>query len=101
MKSIPRTTQLRRLISTECIPMPGVFNAAMARLVERSGFSAVYLSGAGLANATAGVPDIGLLSLTETVQLAGYIAAATHLPVVADADTGFGGIENVAKTVAE
>jgi methylisocitrate lyase len=81
--------------------MPGVFNAATARLVERCGFSAVYISGAGLANATAGVPDIGLLSLTETVQLAAYIVAATHLPVLADADTGFGGLENVAKTVTE
>ncbi len=101
MKSIPRTTQLRRLITDGCLTLPGVFNAAMARLVERSGFSAAYISGAGLANATAGVPDLGLLSLAETVQLAAYIAAATRIPVLADADTGFGGLECVARTVSE
>ena len=79
--------------------MPGAFNAATARLVERAGFPAVYVSGAGLANATAGVPDIGLLTLTEVAQLAGYIADAVRVPALADADTGFGGPENVARTV--
>jgi methylisocitrate lyase len=79
--------------------MPGAFNAATARLVERCGFSAVYISGAGLANATAGVPDIGLLTLTEVGQLTGYIADAVSIPVLADADTGFGGSENVMRTV--
>ena len=59
--------------------MPGAFNAATARLVERAGFPAVYVSGAGLANATAGVPDIGLLTLTEVAQLAGYIADAVRI----------------------
>ena len=79
--------------------MPGAFNAASARLVERAGFQAVYVSGAGLANGTAGVPDIGLLTLTEVAQLAGYIADAVRIPALADADTGFGGPENVARTV--
>jgi methylisocitrate lyase len=79
--------------------MPGVFNAATARLVERAGFDAVYISGAGLANATAGVPDIGLLSLTEVAQLAGYIAAAVKIPALLDADTGFGSVQNVVRTV--
>ena len=79
--------------------MPGAFNAATARLVERAGFPAVYVSGAGLANATAGVPDIGLLTLTEVAQLAGYIADAVRIPALADADTGFGGPEHVARTV--
>jgi len=51
--------------------LPGVPNAAIARLAERAGFDAVYISGAGMANATAGVPDIGLLSMTEVVRLAG------------------------------
>jgi methylisocitrate lyase len=73
-----------------CVAMPGAFNAATARLVERAGFSAVYVSGAGLANATAGVPDIGLLSLAEVAQLAGYIAQAVKIPALVDADTGFG-----------
>jgi len=79
--------------------MPGVFNASMGRLVERAGFEAVYISGAGLCNATAGVPDIGLLTLTEVAQLAGYVAHAVKIPCVVDADTGFGGPENAARTI--
>ena len=81
--------------------MPGVPNAAMARQVQRVGFDAVYASGAGMANATAGVPDIGLLGMAEVVQLAGYIAKAVKIPVVVDADTGFGGAENVGRTIRE
>lgn len=101
MKSIRKTTQLRRAIRAGCIAMPGAFNAATAKLVERAGFEAVYISGAGLANATAGVPDIGLLSLTEVAQLAGYIARAVNIPALVDADTGFGGPTNVAHAVRE
>jgi methylisocitrate lyase len=93
--------RLRELIRTGCVPMPGVFNAAMGRLVERSGFDALYISGAGLCNATAGVPDIGLLTLTEVAQLAGYIARAVKIPAIVDADTAFGGPENAARTIAE
>ncbi len=81
--------------------MPGVPNAAIARQVERAGFDAVYISGAGLANATAGVPDIGLLTSTEVARLAGYIANAVKIPAIVDADTGFGGAENVARTIRE
>ncbi len=81
--------------------LPGVPNAAMARQAERVGFEAVYVSGAGMANATAGVPDIGLLTLTEVVRLAGYIASAVKIPAIVDADTGFGGSENVARTIRE
>jgi methylisocitrate lyase len=78
-----------------------VFNATTGRLVERSGFDALYISGAGLCNATAGVPDIGLLTLTEVAQLAGYVARAVKIPCIVDADTGFGGSENAARTVEE
>jgi methylisocitrate lyase len=81
--------------------MPGVPNAAMGRQVERAGFDAVYISGAGMANATAGVPDIGLLSSTEVAQLAGYVANAVTIPAIVDADTGFGGAENVARTIRQ
>jgi len=92
---------LRQLIAKGAVAMPGVPNAALARQVERAGFAAVYVSGAGLANATAGVPDIGLLTLTEVSQLAGYIAHAVKIPAIVDADTGFGGAENVARTICE
>src|SRR5260370_20323972 len=54
-----------------------------------------------MANATAGVPEIGLLTLTEVAQLAGYIAKAVKIPAIVDADTGFGGAENVARTIGE
>src|SRR4029077_1374275 len=94
-----KTKRLRELISRSAIMMPGVPNAAMARQVEQLGFEAVYVSGAGMANATAGVPDIGLLTLTEVTQLAGYIAKAVKIPAIVDADTGFGGAENVARTI--
>jgi len=93
--------RLHRLIGEGCVAMPGVFNAAMGRLVERSGFDAVYISGAGLCNATAGVPDTGLLTLTEVAQLAGYVARAVKIPCVVDGDTGFGGADNAARTIEE
>ena len=96
-----QSRRLRELIAKGCVAMPGVPNAAMARQVERAGFDAVYISGAGLANATAGVPDIGLLTLTEVAQLAGYIVNAVNIPAIVDADTGFGGPENVARTLRE
>jgi methylisocitrate lyase len=96
-----KAARLRELIAKSAIMMPGVPNAAMARQVERAGFEAVYISGAGMANSTAGVPDIGLLTLTEVARLAGYIANAVSIPTIVDADTGFGGAENVARTVRE
>src|SRR5205809_4143645 len=95
------TTMFRQLIAKGTVMMPGVPNAAMARQVERAGFDAVYVSGAGMANATAGVPDIGLLSMAEIVTLAGYVAHAVTIPAIVDADTGFGGAENVARTIQE
>jgi methylisocitrate lyase len=93
--------RLRELIAQRAIMLPGVPNAAIARQAERVGFDAVYISGAGIANATAGVPDIGLLTLTEVAQLAGYITKAVKIPAIVDADTGFGGAENVARTIGE
>jgi methylisocitrate lyase len=96
-----KAARLRELIAQGSVMLPGVPNAAMARQVERTGFDAVYISGAGMANATVGVPDIGLLSMTEVVKLAGYVANAVAIPAIVDADTGFGGTENVARTVRE
>src|SRR5258708_29832256 len=96
-----KAARLRELVAKDAIMLPGVPNAAMARQVERAGFDAVYISGAGMANATAGVPDIGLLTLTEVSRLAGYIAKAVKIPAIVDGDTGFGGSENVARTIQE
>jgi methylisocitrate lyase len=99
MKASSKAGRLRKLIKSGCVAMPGAFNAATARLIEKAGFDAVYVSGAGLANATAGVPDIGLLGLAEFAQLAGYAARAVKIPTLADADTGFGGAANAAAAV--
>src|SRR4026209_1221474 len=96
-----KPARLRELVGQGCIMLPGVPNAAIARQVERAGFDGVYISGAGIAKATAGVPDIGLLSMTEVVRLAGYVANAVTIPAIVDADTGFGGAENVARTICE
>src|SRR4026209_212920 len=93
--------RLRELIAKGAIMLPGVPNAAMARQVAQIGFDAVYVSGAGMANATAGVPDIGLLTLTEVAQLAAHIARAVKIPAIVDADTGFGSLENAARTIRE
>src|SRR5205085_6203658 len=99
MKS--KAAHLRELISKGAVMMPGVPNASMARQVEQAGFDAVYVSGAGMANSTAGVPDIGLLSMEEVVTLAGYVAHAVRIPAIVDADTGFGEGEAVAQTIRE
>ena len=80
--------------------MPGVFCPLVAKLAEQIGFRAVYLSGGAL-SAAAGVPDIGLLSLTEFVDEARRIVRATSLPLLCDADTGFGEVLNVERTVQE
>lgn len=101
MNQETKAAQLRKLIANGCVAMPGVPNAAFARQVERAGFRAVYISGAGLANMTAGVPDIGLLTLTEVARLAGWVAQAVKIPAIVDADTGFGGAENAAWTIRE
>lgn len=95
------TTRLRQLLDRETRPLllPGAPNALTARVVEEAGFEAVYVSGAGVANTQLAMPDLGLLSLPE---LAGQVAAmadATALPLVVDADTGFGNALNVQRTV--
>ncbi|TAK07063.1 MAG: methylisocitrate lyase [Candidatus Manganitrophaceae bacterium] len=91
--------RLRQIIEKRSIILPGAFNAFSAELIERAGFEAVYISGAGVANGAAGVPDIGLLSLTEVVTQAAYIARAVKIPAIADADTGFGEGMHLARAV--
>jgi len=93
---------LRPLLDADEISiLPGATDPWTARLIERVGFRGVYMTGAGLANAMLGVPDIGLTTLTEMATQAGRIAQSVDVPVLADADTGFGGVANVARTVRE
>src|SRR5579871_914323 len=91
---------LRAAWAQEPLQVPGAFSPLVARLAERLGFRAVYLSGAAL-SATAAVPDVGLLTLTEFVEAARGMAAATPLPLLCDADTGFGEALNVERTVRQ
>ncbi|MEK7710717.1 MAG: methylisocitrate lyase [Planctomycetota bacterium] len=97
--SAQRSAELRRLIAQGVVMLPGAYNALSARMIEREGFSAMYLSGAVLANSVGGVPDIGLMSLTEARDHADHIASVTTVPLIMDADTGYGGPENAARTV--
>src|SRR3954451_7893977 len=87
-----------RLASGELLQLPGAFNPLSAKLIERKGFDGVYVSGAVLA-AELGLPDIGLTTLTEVAGRASQIARMTDLPVLVDADTGFGEPLNLARTV--
>jgi 2-methylisocitrate lyase-like PEP mutase family enzyme len=92
--------QLRQAISERrALLVPGAVNALTARVIEDLGFEAIYLTGAGLANTELGVPDIGLVTLTELARAVEAIAATTTLPLIVDADTGFGNAINVTHTV--
>jgi methylisocitrate lyase len=93
-----RVSLRRRLASGEIVVLPGAFNPLSAMLIERRGFDAVYLSGAVLA-AELGLPDVGLTTMTEVAQRAGQVARVTNLPLIVDADTGFGEAMNVARAV--
>lgn len=94
--------RLRRLIARdEILVAPGAYDALTARLVERSGFEAVYFTGAGLHYTSLATPDFGLLTLTEMAQRAAQIAHAVDLPLIADVDNGYGGVLNVARAVQE
>src|ERR1700758_4706279 len=81
------------------IMIPGAFNALVAKQAERLGFKAVYLSGGALSAGWAGLPDVGLLTQTEFAEQAAVLARATTLPVLCDADTGFGDLVQVERTV--
>ena len=79
----------------------GVINAYCARLAERAGFRALYLSGAGVANASFGLPDLGMTSLTDVLEDARRITSTTELPLLVDCDTGWGSSLTIARTVRE
>src|SRR6266567_4602318 len=92
---------LRRLIAAGGYTMvPGAYDTLTARLVEAAGFAAVYLTGGGFSRAS-GYPDLGLLTLTENTQFIGRTVEAVGIPVIADADTGYGNAINVIRTVRE
>lgn len=94
------TTQLRQLLARPgALMAPGVADALNARLVRRHGFEALYMTGAGTTAVRLGMPDVGLLTMTEMVDNAARIADASGLPLIADADNGYGGVLNVRRTI--
>ena len=95
-----RSSRLRQLMDRSVVLAPGVYNALFAKAVEHTGFDAIYVTGFGTA-ARYGYPDVGLITQTEMVQNLRHICRATTIPVVADADTGYGNIINVRRTVRE
>lgn len=95
------TTKLRQMLNSgEMLVAPFVLNALHARIAESVGFQAVYMTGAGT-SAEKGFPDVGLLTMTEMVANAKYIANAVNIPVICDADTGYGNPLNVRRTIRE
>lgn len=94
--------RLRQLLAADsAIMAPGVADPLFARLVAKHGFEAVYMTGAGTSATRLGMPDIGLLTMTEMVDNAARIVAACDLPVIADCDNGYGGPLNVRRAVQE
>ena len=92
--------RLRELLNSgQTIVAPGAFDPLAARLVEEAGFAAVYMTGFGTSAALLGRPDVGLLTMTEMADSAGRIAACVDIPLIADADTGYGNPLNVIRTV--
>jgi 2-methylisocitrate lyase-like PEP mutase family enzyme len=88
-----------RLVRSAGVLLPGAANALAARVIAASGFEAVYITGAGIANTALGVPDLGLVTLTELVDHVAAISDAVALPLIADADTGFGNALNLRRAV--
>ena len=100
LSAAARRAKLRALLAgAHPLVLPGASDPAGAMLVERAGFAACYATGAGIANAQFGLPDIGLVSQTEVLQQVQRMVAATDLPVVVDTDTGYGGVPSVVRTV--
>lgn len=92
---------LRQAVADSTIQIPGAFNALTARLVEQAGYDAVYLSGAAFSAGSLALPDVGLFSLTELAAETARLARSVKIPVVVDADIGFGEAIHVERTVRE
>ena len=99
---MPATTKFRQLLKEPgIITAPGAYDCLSAKLIENAGFPAVYMTGAGMSVSRIGYPDLGLATMTEMLEHAAYIADAVAIPVIADADTGYGGVSNVRRTVRQ
>ena len=101
MSQVSPARLLRAAVEKSCIQIPGAPNALAGKLIERMGFDATYLSGAAMSAGVLGLPDVGLFTLTELVQQAQYLVRSVDIPVIVDADTGFGDVMNVERTVEE
>lgn len=94
--------KLRELLAKdEIIMAPGAYDVWSARLIEQAGFPAVYLTGYGVSASALGMPDIGLMSFQEILNVVKNMAAAVEVPLIADADNGYGNVLNVVRTVRE
>src|SRR6266481_7648481 len=101
-RSITAGAGLRAAVEAERpLQIVGTVSAYSALLAEHTGFRAIYLSGAGVANASFGLPDLGMTSLNDVCEDVRRITSATDLPLLLDADTGWGGAFNIAKTCAD
>jgi 2-methylisocitrate lyase-like PEP mutase family enzyme len=97
-----KAAKLRKLLSGgDFIVAPGAYDCLTAKLVENAGFDVVYMTGGGTAGAYLGVPDLGLMTMTEMVDNAGRMAGSIDIPLIADADTGYGNELNVIRTIRE
>jgi 2-methylisocitrate lyase-like PEP mutase family enzyme len=94
------TAQLKKIIDRrEAVSVPGTANAMFARVIEDLGFEVVYVTGAGIANMHLGAPDVGLTTVSEVSTVVSAISDAVSLPLIVDADTGFGNAVNMVRTV--
>lgn len=95
-----RNAALRRLLAApELLVAPGAYDCVGARLVEQAGFAAIYLTGSGMSMSALGAPDVGLMSFSEILDRAARVADMVSVPVIVDADTGYGGPLNLIRTV--
>ena len=102
MTSIEKRKQFKQRVAQPGIIMaPGCYDAFSAKLAAHVGFEALYMTGAGVSAGLAGFPDVGLLTMSEMVEQARRICDAVGLPLISDADTGYGGVLNIGRTVRE
>jgi 2-methylisocitrate lyase-like PEP mutase family enzyme len=101
IRETPRQQLRRRLARGPVIVAPGIYDAYGARLVEQGGFEAAYMTGNGVSASLLGRPDVGLVDLTMITSHARRVAAAVEIPLICDADTGYGNAVNVRRTVEE